>query len=72
MAKAAKANKKTKPKRETRAIRATRIAKMFNFNRPSNPRPVATRFSKTNQPKRKPGRPPGAENLFTRRSRRRQ
>ena len=37
----AKANKKPQPNREpdTHVSRSNRIAKLFNFNRPSNPKP---------------------------------
>lgn len=64
----AKTNKKTGSKRETvkRVSEGTRIARMFNLPRRDgrNP-PEATRFSRVHQPKKR-GRPPGAQNLFTR------
>ena len=64
---AVKANKKPRrnPGKKARSTSGATIAKMFNFAH-SKARPHAPPFSKTNQPKRNPGRPPGVQNLFTR------
>jgi hypothetical protein len=69
----AKANKKTepKPKGGTTKVRSDRadpmrLQKLFEIaSQGGNPKPSTPRFSKANQPKRRPGRPPGAENFLT-------